>query len=207
MPRIHHPPSHGARLSLLLGLLGALVVVAGFVYYGHFHEVKKKNTKFNWQKPVPSDSALRLRLTPQQYSVVRENGNETPFSNEYWDNERAGIYVDIISGEPLFSSVDKYDSGLGTPAFTKPISPEHVTERPDDSHGMHRIEVRSAHSDAHLGHVFKDGPPPTGLRYSIDSAALRFIPYDKLQTAGYSDYLSLFPTPPTPTPARSAVVP
>jgi methionine-R-sulfoxide reductase len=205
MPRIHHPPSHGTRLSLLLGLLGSLVVVAGFVFYGHFHEVVKKSTKFNWKKPVPSDATLRAELTPRQYSVVRENGNETPFSNEYWNNDRPGLYVDIISGEPLFSSADKYDSGLGTPSFTKPISPEHIKERQDNSFGMNRTEVRSAWSDAHLGHLFHDGPPPTGFRYSINSAALRFIPYDQLQIQGYSDYLSLFPAPPTPTQAPSAV--
>ena len=146
-------------------------------------------------KPVPSDAQLRSQLTEEQYHVTRENGTETLFHNLYWDNNRAGIYVDIITGEPLFSSLDKYDSGIGLPSFTKPISKEHVLEKVDSSHDMQRVEVRASRSGSHLGHVFNDGPPPNGRRYSINSAALHFIPLEKLEEEGYGDYLSLFAKP------------
>lgn len=140
----------------------------------------------------PSDAELRERLTPLQYRVTQENGTEPPFDNEYWDNEREGIYVDIVSGEPLFSSRDKYDAGCGWPSFTKPLHEERVYEKLDRSHGMVRVEVRSKKSDSHLGHVFPDGPGPHGLRYCINSAALRFIPKEELEQAGYGEYVHLF---------------
>jgi len=125
--------------------------------------------------------------------VTQECGTETPFQNAYWDNHKAGIYVDIITGEPLFSSLDKFDSGTGWPSFTKPISKERVVEKRDSSFGMERTEVRSSKSNSHLGHIFEDGPAPTGERYCVNSAALRFVPVEKLKEEGYGEYLALFP--------------
>ena len=139
-----------------------------------------------------SDDELKQKLTPQQYFVTRQDGTEPPFRNAYWDNHAKGIYVDVISGVPLFSSNDKFESGTGWPSFTKPIEASVVTEKVDRSLGMERIEVRGAKSDAHLGHVFDDGPRPTGLRYCMNSAALRFIPVEKLEEEGYGEYLKLF---------------
>jgi peptide-methionine (R)-S-oxide reductase len=141
---------------------------------------------------IPSDEELRRRLTPLQYKVTRKDGTEPPFSNGYWKNHEPGIYVDIISGAPLFSSIDKYDSGTGWPSFTRPLDPDQIVEKEDRGFFSVRTEVRSKLADAHLGHVFDDGPPPTGLRYCINSAALRFIPEADLAKEGYEEYVMLF---------------
>jgi peptide methionine sulfoxide reductase msrA/msrB len=145
----------------------------------------------NWKKRK-SEEELRKQLTPLQYDVTRKNATEPPYANEYWNVEEAGIYVDVISGEPLFSSLDKYDTGCGWPSFTKPLRRSELEEKFDTSHGMRRIEVRSKTSDSHLGHVFDDGPGPDRARYCINSAALKFVPKDKLEEEGYGHYLKLF---------------
>lgn len=180
-----------STLSSYLGLGIAVVLAAGAVYlFLASHEEKKQITTFDPNRPVPDDVTLRRRLKPEQYHVVRENGTETAFQNEFWDNERAGIYVDVITGEPLFSSVDKFDGGTGRPTFTKPIANDLVVEKEDNSNGMQRIDLRAKRSDAHLGHLFPDPTSPTGKRYAVESGALRFIPLEQMKDQGYEKFLS-----------------
>lgn len=152
----------------------------------------------------PSAEELKRKLTSEQFEVTQRNGTEPPFRNAYWDNHAAGIYVDIVSGEPLFSSLDKFDSGTGWPSFSKPLEAQNVVRRADSTHGMTRVEVRSKHGDAHLGHVFDDGPAPTGQRFCMNSASLKFIPADKLVEAGYGQYAHLFPGSQKPQAAKSS---
>ena len=140
----------------------------------------------------PSDDVLKKSLTKVQYEVTQHDDTEMPFHNTYWENHEAGIYVDVVSGEPLFSSKDKYESHTGWPSFTRPLEPKNIKQGTDTKLGYERTEIRSAHANSHLGHVFDDGPKPTGLRYCMNSASLKFIPVDKLSTEGYGDYLKLF---------------
>ena len=180
-----------STLSFYIGLGIFVVLAAGAIYlFLLSHEEKKETTTFDPNRPVPDNVTLKRRLKPEQYHVVRENGTETAFQNEFWENERAGIYVDIITGEPLFSSVDKFDGGTGRPSFTKPISNDLLVEKEDNSNGMQRIDVRAKRSDAHLGHLFPDPTSPTGKRYAVESAALRFILSEQMKDQGYEKFLS-----------------
>jgi methionine-R-sulfoxide reductase len=192
MTRIQHPSKTSSHLSLWLGLLGAVAVVIGSFFFIRAQAETKASGEMTYLKPMPSDAKLRSRLNKEQYHVMREGGTEPPFHNQYLENQRAGIYVDFITGEPLFSSLDKFDGGTGLPSFTKPISKDHVVLKRDTSYGLERIEVRASKSDSHLGHLFNDGPPPTGQRYTVNSAALHFVPVEKMHAEGYREFLVLF---------------
>ena len=199
MPKRPEPRS---RLLLVICVMVLLALVGAQTFLSRAgaqkQEEKKMETTTNASPAIsaattkPSPEDLKKKLTPQQYHVTQECGTEPPFNNAYWNNHAAGIYVDIVTGEPLFTSLDKFDSGSGWPSFTKPIAQEKVLEKSDRTLGMDRTEVRGAKSDAHLGHVFDDGPGPEKLRYCINSAALRFIPVEKLKEEGYGQFLQLF---------------
>ena len=191
-------------LSTAIGVGVLAVLITGAIYFFFFARAKTAEvTGFDPDRPVPSESVIKARLKPDQYHVTRENGTETAFRNEFWNNVRPGIYVDVITGEPLFTSVDKFDGATGRPTFTKPISKDLLVEKLDTSHDMQRTEVRSKRSDAHLGHLFPDPTSPTGQRYAVNSAAFRFIPVESMESNGYGKFKSLVEGQPgTPTPAK-----
>jgi methionine-R-sulfoxide reductase len=203
MSRIKHPSKASSRITLLSALVGAIVVAGGTVWWSYTRDQNVVDKTHPDEFPVPSEKELRYQLSTEQYHVTRENGTETAFHNAYWDNHKPGIYVDIITNEPLFSSLDKFDSGTGWPSFTKPIAPEHVMETTDTSHNMVRTELRAKKSNSHLGHLFDDGPPPTKLRYSVNSAAVRFVPAEKLKDEGFVEFIPMFRQPAPPTDAAN----
>ena len=185
-------------LEALAGVLGSAVY-----YIATYRSEHKKTQPYDFNKPVPSDAELRVKLKDEQFHITRENGTEPAFQNEYWNNDKPGLYVDIITGDPLFSSLDKFDFNNGRLNFTKPVPSAKLALQKDNSQGLERTDVRTARSNSHLGWLFKDGPPPAADRYTINSAALRFIPLEKLETEGYAQFLPLFASiSPTPTPAR-----
>ena len=181
-----------STLSTYIGLGVVTVLAAGAVYFFLLsHKEKKEVTGFDPNRPVPNDVTLKRRLKPEQYSVVRENKDQTAFQNEFWNNERVGIYVDVITGEPLFTSLDKFDGGTGRPTFTKPISKDLLVEKTDNSIDVQRIEIRAKRSNAYLGHLFSDPTSPTGQRYAVNSAAFHFIPLEQMKEEGYESFLPI----------------
>ena len=181
-----------SAISTYVGVGIAVVLIAGGLYFFFLSQKEKRETTgFDPNRPVPSDAVLKRRLKAEEYFVVRQGGTQTPFQNEFWNNKRTGIYVDVITNEPLFTSLDKYDSGIGFPAFSKPISKDLLVEYLDTSHDMRRTEVRAKRSNAHLGHLFPDPKSPTGQSYSVNSAAFHFIPIEQMKDRGYEAFLSL----------------
>jgi methionine-R-sulfoxide reductase len=191
---------HGARItseerssiSLYVGVSIAVVLIAGALWFFFLAQKEKRETTgFDPNRPVPSDAVLKHRLKAEEYSVVRGGGTQTPFQNEFWDNERTGIYVDVITGEPLFTSLDKFDGGVGLPTFSKPISKDLLVENLDTSRDMQRTEVRAKRSNARLGHLYPEPKSPTGQSYTVYSAAFHFIPIERMKGDGYEAFLSL----------------
>jgi peptide methionine sulfoxide reductase msrA/msrB len=181
-----------SAISTYVGVGIAIVLIVGGLYVFFLTQREKRETTgFDPNRPVPSDAVLKRRLKAEEYWVVRQGGTETPFQNEFWDKNRTGIYVDVITNEPLFISLDKFDGQLGLPTFSKPISKDLLVERPDNSNGMQRTEVRAKRSNAHLGHLFPDPKSPTGQMYAVNSAALHFIPKEEMKERGYEAYLPL----------------
>ena len=184
---------HLSRAAIFVAVLLATARLVRATHILEGHQMSPSSHGDAPQCPLPlSDAELKKRLTEEQYHVTRQGGTERPFANAYWNNKQPGLYVDVVTGEPLFASTDKFDSRTGWPSFTKPITPGMIEEKKDAAYGMVRTEVRAKNSGSHLGHVFDDGPAPTGLRYCINSAALRFIPVEELEKAGYGKYLKLF---------------
>ena len=179
-------------ISLYVGVSIAVVLIAGGLYIFFLAQKEKRETTgFDPNRPVPSDAVLKHRLKAEEYSVVRGGGTQTPFQNEFWDNERTGIYVDVITGEPLFTSLDKFDGGVGLPTFSKPISKDLLVENLDTSRDMQRTEVRAKRSNARLGHLYPEPKSPTGQSYTVYSAAFHFIPIERMKGDGYEAFLSL----------------
>jgi methionine-R-sulfoxide reductase len=181
-----------SAISTYVGVGIAIVLIAAGLYFFFLAQKEKKETTgFDPNRPVPSDAVLKHRLKAEEYFVVREGGTQRVFQNQFWNNERTGIYVDVITGEPLFISLDKYDAGIGMPTFSKPISKDLLVENLDTSHDMQRTEVRAKRSNAHLGHLFPDPKSPTGQSYAVNSAAFHFIPKEEMKSSGYEAFLSL----------------
>jgi len=181
-----------SAISTYVGVGIAIVLIAGGLYIFFLTQKEKKETTgFDPNRPVPSDAVLKRRLTAEQYYVVRQGGTETPFQSKFWNNERTGIYADVITGEPLFTSLDKYDGQIGMPTFSKPVSKDLLVEVPDNSHDMRRTEIRAKRSNAHLGYLFPDPKSPTGQSYSVNSAAFHFIPTEEMKNKGYEAFLPL----------------
>jgi methionine-R-sulfoxide reductase len=172
--------------------VAVLLAVIGIVFFFLTQKEKKETTTFDPNRPVPSDAVLKGRLKAEEWSIVRGNGSQTPFQNEFWNNEKVGIYVDVITAEPLFASVDKFDGKVGLPTFTKPVSYDLLVEVPDNTNEMQRIQVRDKRSNARLGHVFADPNSPTKRRYVVYSAAFHFVPVEQMKDRGYEAYLPLF---------------
>jgi len=179
-------------ISVYVGLGIAVVLIAGGLYFFFLaQKEKKETTTFDPNRPVPSDAVLKQRLKAEEYFVVRQGGTQTPFQNDFWNNDRTGIYVDVITNEPLFTSLDKYDGRIGMPTFSKPISKDLLVEKAETSGDMQRIEVRAKRSNAHLGHVFPDPTSPSGQCYAMNSAAFHFIPIEQMKERGYEAFLPL----------------